>query len=240
VSQKATGATESAGRLARRLAPVLIAVVVASVGCGGERGSDVPKRFVDGSPVRTAAIRFEDTQDPVVVTVRHFLDVSSALAIPRLASCLRAGWSSPPAPPVVQRVGVSGESVTFPSRSGHTVQACDGAGERASAEPWCGHVFGRPVDARLRDPRLDLGGCRTRDGEPLAFVWVEPGPGTRYVVVDRLHYSEAYAVSEDLPIRVSATEQLDPASSRAVVSVSEHSPTGRVLRRYELEAVVSG
>lgn len=237
---RGTGTRAWANLLASRLAPALTAVAVVVAGCGSGSGGDVPEALVDGSPARTLDLHFEGVDAPVLRTRRRSLDLPTARADSRLASCLHANWSSLPAEPVVHRVGISGESVTFQSLSGHTLQACDGAGHSAASKAWCGLAFGRTVGGLLRDPRLDLGGCRTDDGDAIAFLWVEPGPGTRFVVVDRGGFSEAYEVDGDLPVRVAVTERVDVAGSRAVVRVSEHSSTGRLLRRRELEAVVSG
>jgi len=227
-------------RIASLVAPTLATFVVVTGGCGVGSADDVPETLADGSPARVPDFRFEGAAPPVLLTARRALDLPAALAERKVAACVRAGWSNRPAEPVVHRAGVSGESVTFPSASGRTLQACDGAGGPTSPEPWCGHVFGRPVDGRLRDPRLDLGACRTSSGDPISFVWVEPASGTRYVLVDRLGFSEAYEVGDGLPVRVAVTEGVDVARSRAVVHVSEHSSSGRLLRSYELEAVVSG
>lgn len=211
---------------------------MALAGCAS--GSDPPRALVDGSPARAAVVRFESVDGPVLRTVVRRLDLASARVSTNAGSCLRAGWSSRPGSPVVRRVGTSGESVTFPGRSGRTVQACDGIGARAGSTRWCGHAFGRLVGGALLDPRLDVGGCATADGDAVAFAWIDPGPGTRYVVIGRDGYSEAYGTDRALPVRVAVTERIELPRSRATIVGSEHDARGRLLRRWEVDAAVSG
>jgi hypothetical protein len=142
--------------------------------------------------------------------------------------------------PVVRRVSASGESVTFQGESGHSLRACDGEGFRAASKAWCSYAFGRLTSGRLRDARLDFGGCKTSEGDPIAFAWIQPLPEARYVVVRRNGFSEAYETGDGIPVRVAVTERVDIARSRATFDVSEHTAIGRLLRRQELEAVVSG
>jgi hypothetical protein len=92
----------------------------------------------------------------------------------------------------------------------------------------------------LLDPRLDLGGCSTRDGRPIAFVWVETGPRTRYVAVHHSSFVEVYEVALGLPVRVTTTESVDLNGSHASFEVSEHSSSGHLLADYALEARVAG
>lgn len=220
------------------LVPILAALTILAAGCRG--GESVPGTLADGSPARTAGVRLEGVDGPVLRTRRLRTDVAGARASPRTAACLRSRWSGRPASPVVWRVAASGESVTFPGQSGRALQACDGAGDRAASKAWCGHAFGRTVSGRLRDPRLDVGGCRTSEGDAIAFAWIEPMPGARYIVVHRSGFSESYEIGDGLPIRVAVTERVDVGRTRATFVVSEHTATGRLLRERKLEAVVSG
>lgn len=221
------------------LAPTAAALAVLVSGCA--QGQRAPSTLVDGSPVRHASIEFDGVDGPVFVAKTRRTELRDLAERPRVSSCLREGWSEPPAEPIVHRIATVGESVTFSDRSRHTVRACDDSGGGSNpSRAWCGHSFGRLSVGRLRDPRLDLGGCRASDGRPVAFVWIEPGPGTRYVVVHRRGFSEAYETAADLPVRVSATEEVDLARSSAVLELSEHSADGLRLRAYELEAHVSG
>jgi hypothetical protein len=92
----------------------------------------------------------------------------------------------------------------------------------------------------LRDPRLDLGGCTTSEGDPVAFAWVQPSQEARYVVVAQRGFGELYETSDGLAVRISSTAQVDLQRSRATFRVSEHAGDGRRLLVYELEASVSG
>jgi len=131
----------------------------------------------------------------------------------------------------VERVGVSGESLTFADRGGTGVYACDGgidsSGERAP--PWCGEAFGAYVEGRLLDPRLDVI-CRDRTREPLAYAFVEPVAGAHWIGVDQGGYTEIYEVLAGLPVRVATTREVD----------LENALHGRELVRGRLEAAVAG
>lgn len=238
MSRRRAGAGALRACCARPLSPVVAVLVLATSACGN--GKAVPGALADGSPAHRSDLRFEGVDGPVLVTESRRLGVAAARAAPRVASCLRASWSTAPASPFVHRVGASGESVTFAGGSSRTLQACDGAGSAGTAAAWCGQAFGRLSGGRLRDPRLDLGGCRTSDGDPIAFVWIDPGPGARYVVVRRAGFSEAYETRAGLPVRVATTENVDLARSSAIVLTSEHAADGRRLRTREVKALVSG
>lgn len=220
------------------LASIVIPLAIGASGCASERS--IPRTLVDGSPARAAEMELEGVDGPVLVTTMRRTNLQTVASVPRIASCLLEDWSARPVPPIVHRVATVGESVTFASTGSRALQACDGSGAAAGSRSWCGHAFGRLSSRRLLDPRLDLGDCRTDDGQPIAFVWIDPGPGTAYVVVRRHGFSEAYETAGGLPVRVAVTERIDVGRSSAVVMVSEHSADGRELRASEMEAFVSG
>jgi hypothetical protein len=216
------------------------ALAVLSSGCGGgdARSLDV---LVDGSPARAISVELEDVDDPIVVGAVRRQPVRTILPRSRIASCLRQAWSDEPVGIAVLRIGVDGESVTFAGPSRRVLHACDDSpGRREGNRAWCGLAFGRLYGGVLRDPRLDLGGCQTRDGKPVAFAWVEPGPETRYVVLARDGLSEVYETAAGLPVRVSTTSGVDVERSSAVLPLSEHAADGRLLRARRLEARVAG
>jgi hypothetical protein len=94
---------------------------------------------------------------------------------------------------------------------------------------------------RLVDPRLDLAGCSTRDGDPVAFAWVVPARRARYVAVRHDAFSEVYPVLRgDVPIRVSTTTDIDLDTSSASFEISEHDAVGRAVRAYTVQARVAG
>lgn len=216
----------------------LIATVAGA--CGGV--PEPPELLVDGSHARAASIRFEGADGPVLLTKLRVVLARSARPGSRVGDCLRDAWSAAPAGLLVHRIGTDGESVTFGDRSHRALMACDGAAGApgTAGRRWCGHVHGRLARGRLRDPRLGLGGCSTADGEPVAFIWITPGPETRYVVVERPGYSESYATAAGLPVRVSSIERVDADRTRAIVNVSEHGADGSRLRVYDVEARVAG
>ena len=142
---------------------------------------------------------------------------------------------------VVERIGVAGESLTFADRAKTTVHACDGgadpAGERSP--PWCSGSAGRLFEGRLLDVRLDVG-CRDHEGRPLAYAWIEPVSGARWIGVDQGAYVEVYEVLGGLPVRVSTTRNIDLARSRAMFEVSQYGLAGGELIRARIEAAVAG
>jgi hypothetical protein len=134
---------------------------------------------------------------------------------------------------------VTGESVTFLNASRRQVLGCDnGGGPREDDRRWCGVAAGQLHAGRLRDPRLDLG-CSTESGDPLGFVWVQPGRSTRYVAVRQPGYAEIYEVAGALPIRI-ATSDVDVGSLRASFAVSEYARDGRLVREYGITATPAG
>jgi len=74
----------------------------------------------------------------------------------------------------------------------------------------------------------------------MGFVWVEPAHEARYVTVQQPGFAEVYEVAGELPVRVATTSGLtaDPLGAR--FDLWEHDATGRLLRRYRLDAVPAG
>lgn len=225
---------------ARRSALVLAMLLLVGPSCA-RSDDDTPRKLVDGTPPEAPSVQFEGVDLPAVLT--RVRAVSAARADPgsRMGSCFGQGWDDRPIAQAVRRVGALGESVTFRGASRNTLSACDdSAGASEGERPWCGHVLGRLVEGALRDPRLDLGGCSTSDGRPVAFAWVTPGPGTHFVVVHHGEFAEVYRVAAGLPVRVATTSGIDTTSSSATFELSEHADDGRRLRGYSLEARVAG
>jgi hypothetical protein len=140
---------------------------------------------------------------------------------------------------VITRVGISGETVTFRGRS--AVGGCD-ASRRAGGgrAQWCGGSYGRLFDGRLRDPRLDIAGCRTSEGRLVAFAWINPRRGVRYVVIRREGFAEIYPVVRGLQVRVATTSGIASDPIEVSLDVSEHDAEGRALRAYRLTASPAG
>jgi hypothetical protein len=169
--------------------------------------------------------------EPAIATK---VDVTSAGAA---RSCLVS--TDVRADAVVRRIGVSGISVTARSPSRRAVHGCDSTVARPDRGGWCGRAYGRLRDGRLTDPRLDLT-CLSADGDPVAFVWVEPAEGTRFVAVRQPGFVEVYEVAGSLPVRVTTTPDLAREQSAATLEVSEHDRRGALLRAYSVTAHVAG
>ena len=231
--------------MARRVRELVVAlavslVVASSAACADDE-QRVPSELMDGSPARGVPVELEGIDGAVVrtsvrVTAANDLEAGSAGA-----ACVRerAGGRAV-AGPVVERVGVSSESVTLTLGSGRSLLACDNArGPREEDARWCGGAFALLVGGRLRDARLDVL-CSTGDDEPLAFVWIEPHDETRYVAVEHPGFTEVYQTAADLPVRVASTREVDLERSTAELAISEHDAAGGLVRRYDLRAAVAG
>lgn len=237
------GAREEGSAPARCLLTLLPLAVLAALGClaGCDTGSSPPPtRLMDGSPALTPPVALEGVEAPALLTKVRRLPGEPGAIGGLAAACLAAAGDFHPAPQAVERVGVGSRSVTFLEASGRGVLGCDDTpGEREGGRPWCGGAFGRLVDGRLADPRLDVL-CTSRAGDPVGFAWVEPRPGTTYVAVHEDGFAEVYETAGGLPVRVASEHGVDRERARAEFTLSEHDRTGELLREYVLEAVVAG
>lgn len=204
------------------------AAVVAAAGCG--HGSGRPARLLDGRP----AAEFAPVPGSVVAAGR-------VLQLSSLADCLPGTERAnvPPDTPVVERVGVAGRSLTFASRT--RVYACDGGIDPAAERPapWCGAMFGELEAGRPADPRLDVL-CVDRAYEPLAYAFVDPVPGARWIGVGQDGYVELYEVLGGLPVRIASTRGIDLENARATFSLTQYDAEGRELVRGDMETAVAG
>jgi hypothetical protein len=216
--------------LDRLMLNVLAAAVVLAAGCG--HGGGRPARLLDGRP----AAHFGPVPDSVV-------GVARVLERAAVDDCLSAADRAtvPADTLVVERIGVDSRSLTFANRERTRVIACDGgidaAGERAP--PWCAAVFGELVDGRLLDPRLDVL-CRDRARRPLAYAFVDPVAGARWIGVRQEGYVELYEVLAGLPVRVAGTRGVDAENARATLEVTQYDAEGHELVHGALEAAVAG
>jgi hypothetical protein len=210
----------------------LLALAVVTPGCGGR---SPPTQLVDGTPTRPPSVELEIDRPQIAARVR-VVDPATVRR-GRIGRCL-AGVSERPGPgAMIERTGVEGSSVTFHTMSGRDVVACDGTSPRLA---WCGRALGHLHGGRLRDPRLDIAGCSTATGDPVAFAWIEPARRAKFVAIRQDGYVEVYAVAGGVPVRVATTKGIDPATSSGRFEVSEHDGTGRRLRSYVLDARVAG
>jgi hypothetical protein len=91
-------------------------------------------------------------------------------------------------------------------------------------------------DGRLVDPRLSLT-CRDADGKHVAFGWIEPVRGARWLDVGSGRSAERYAVIDALPVRATSRRvSLDSA----VFDVTQYGAEGRELERRRIEMHASG
>ena len=145
---------------------------------------------------------------------------------------------APASEPAVERIGVSGRSVTFLS-SRTSISACDrNPHARRFIGPWCGLAgWSYPGGGRVADPRLSI--CYRRDGTPLvAFGWINPVSHARWIVVDQPGSREVYPVGGGLPVRVSTASELGRAGS-AVFQTSQYDKHGVLLVRRKVVAAIA-
>ena len=214
---------------ARRLLVVLLACgcVLAAARCGGgDHENPAQARLFDGSRARAPSTRLAGLDEPAILTTIRTENVATVDARSPAGLCLANDWGTPPAGVVVERTGVSAESVTFLNTSRRQVLGCDnGGGAREDERRWCGVAAGQLYAGRLRDPRLDLD-CSTGRGDPLGIVWVQPAEGARYVAVQQRGYAEVYEVAGGLPVRIATTSDVNLDLLRASFAVSEYTATG--------------
>lgn len=221
-------------RLSLLLATAVLGLLTA---CHAE--DSAPQSLVDGSDAQAPSVELEGVSKPAVLTKVRALRVGHIAAGSRAAECLRGpARGTRPIARVVERVGVTTETVTLRDPSG--LRGCDDSlGPREKGRRWCGSSFGLLYEGRLRDPRLDIAGCSGFDGTPIGLAWIEPSRGTRYVAVEQPGYVEVYERAGGLPVRI-ATSDVHVQGSRATFDISEHDARGELLRRYSLDVVPAG
>jgi hypothetical protein len=211
---------------------VLLLAVALLAGC--DSGGDRPERLLYGQ----AALEFSPVPGSVVASGR-VLDGTTLGG--RFTSCRPAEAGIGNDAVVVERVGVFGESLTFADAGHKTLYGCDGgtdaAGERKP--PWCGNPAGLLVKGKLLDPRLDVL-CRDPKGRPLAYAWVEPAAGVRWIGVDQGTYTEVYEALAGLPVRIASVRGVQRSRARATFDVTQYDSHGKELLKGKLEAQVAG
>lgn len=210
--------------------PLLSLLVLLAAACTS--GAGRPERLLDGRPA------------PELRRVRHSVIVATRLlerADVQACSAAADPVDVAPTTLVIERTGVDDHSITFASRDGSRVYACDGgidpAGERAP--PWCGGVVGERERGRLLDPRLDVV-CVDRAHRPLAYVFVEPVADARWIGVVHDGYVELYEAVAGLPARVAGTRGIDLRKARAEFELRQYDADGHELAREKLDAAVAG
>jgi hypothetical protein len=230
------GSRRTLSRIWRDLALILTSIVAIAVCTRDDR---VPERLVDGSRAEVLPIALQDMHDRAILTKAHVVDSTDVEPGSLASDCLRGrARGSNAQGPLVARIGVDTETVTFYDGSG--LRGCDNStGPREGERRWCGGAFGLLENDRLSDPRLDIG-CTTRDGERVGFIWVEPSSEARYVVAHHPDFAEVYEVAAGLPIRVATTTGVNVEEARAAFELSEHDVHGGLLRRYVIDTMVAG
>ena len=215
-----------------RLSLTLLLAVVLLAGC--DSGSGRPERLLYGQ----AAQEFRPVPGSVVANGR-VLDGTTLGR--RFTSCRPPGAGIRTDTVVVERIGVFGESLTFADSGTKTLYACDGGTDRAGERkpPWCGGSAGRLFGGKLLDPRLDIL-CGDRKGRPLAYAWVEPAAGVRWIGVDQGTYTEIYEVLAGLPVRIASARGIHAGQARAAFDVTQYDSHGKELVKGKLEAAVAG
>jgi hypothetical protein len=213
-------------------------VLISITGCGG---GNSPPRLIDGS-------RGAELPGVLSQLGDAFMTRTSAVPVSDVEGDELDACGFPPEAQdtvAVERVGLHGSSLTF-AGVGSALYACDKIPDPITAEDpdlpyggvWCGGSVGRLDAGVLNDPRLDL--CSNTNDELTAFVWVEPQPATKWVVVTDAGRREVYEVTESLPVRVTTTDGVRPQSSRASFPIEEYAADGSKLREYTLDAQVAG
>ena len=214
--------------------------LVLSTACASEDSG--PKRLLDGSEPAVLSTELQGVESPAVLTKFRVVAAREWSRASRSATCLNRGRGSDrPRVSSVERVGVQSETVTFEAESRDAVFGCDNSpGVREGDRRWCGGAYGQLYGGHLRDPRLDIGGCRTSEDEPIAFVWIEPGPATRYIAVRQSDFTEVYEPAGALPVRIATTTGFVDDPLGVAIDVTEHNAAGKLLRSRRIDAVPAG
>lgn len=223
--------------VALRLLGALL-VLTALTSCGG---GDSPPQLADGSTAPEMPAALDSLGDGVLT--RTAIKRESELDGSEYEACGVAPDSGDRT--VVERTGINGSSLTI--GSGRLVYVCDKIPDLLIVEDdpdmpygnvWCASANGRIDEGGLNDPRLSL--CSNTDEDITGFAWVEPQPGTKWIVVRDAGRREVYEVAESVPVRVTTTEGVELESSRASFAVEEYAADGSKLRGYVLETAVAG
>ena len=215
-----------------RVASLCTLAGLAVLGAGsGSEAARAPGRLVDGSvaPAVPAALRAHG----LLVTTRVRL-VRAGRIGGLVAECV-PGDRVPPGRLVVERVGLSGVSITFLGLAS-AVDGCDHA-PHGIPRPWCGRAAWPLRRRRVSDPRLAI--CQDARGRSLvAFGWVNPGPRTKWIVEDQPGADEIYPVAGRLPVRVATVAGI--VRGRATFRYAEYDARGVMLAKRTITPAIAG
>jgi hypothetical protein len=223
---------------ARRRAVAALALLLAAGGCGGS-GLDAPDRLSDGSVPAPVPAELQGIGGAVMAGTRvvRGLDLEDEPYV----DCLKDIPGGAPEV-AVERVTVEGRTFTFATADRRDLVACDGAPKADEPRgPWCGAGSARwEVGGKVNDGRLGMTNCLSEGGKTLAFVFVNPAPRARWLVVDHDHFREIYDASDPYPVRISTTDGLDSDTSSLKVRVRSYDADGKELADETLHPVVAG
>src|SRR5262245_14089726 len=233
-----SGGRAGAPEMQVRGGALLLLAIAAASACSA--GADPPRRLADGAPPPEAKVTLDDPL-PQVWTRVISVDAVHAELSSQAQACIESAREHSPTGTVVIRVGVVGSSTTLRTSASRGVVACDEtAGRRERNTHSCGRAYGRLVGAKLADPRLDLAGCVTPAGDPVAFAWFEPHPRTVLAAVRQDGYLEVDPAAAGLAIRISTTAGIDVEAPSATFDVSQYDARGAFIRSSALHARVAG
>jgi hypothetical protein len=230
----------SVGTGRRRRRPVLSVLALGIVAMAAAAcGSHPSARLADGtaSPALPRALR--SIGDGVFVTK---VRASTLAAADRegLATCRRRARVALPAhASIAERVTRTGISFTVAWPEG--LFACDmrpGKHPGRTGRP-CGMASGRFEHGRLLDPRLTLS-CGFGRKDKLAFAWIQPRAGTRWLVVHDGPHRDLYSVTRDMPVRISLTHGISERDASATTDVDDISAAAARTARERLVFRVAG
>jgi hypothetical protein len=201
-------------------------VVLAAAGCGGGGKSlHPPDRLSDGSRPAAVPPELSDVDGAVVVGTRVIRGLE--LEQKPYVDCLADVPGGSPTV-AVERVTADGRTLTFATPDHRTLVACDGApNAREGSKTWCGGEVGRLENGRVNDPRLDLANCLTRDRRTVAYAFMQPAPGARWLVVDHDRFSEIYDARDPYAVRVSTTDGIDANAASAKFRIRSYDGAGK-------------
>jgi hypothetical protein len=141
----------------------------------------------------------------------------------------------------VERVTAEGRTLTFATPDHRTLVACDGApGAREPRGAWCGGETGRLENGQVNDPRLDISNCLSRDRRTVAYAFMQPAPGSRWLVVDHDRFREIYDARDPYPVRVSTTDGIDANTASAKIRIRSYDAAGKKLGDEIVQTQVAG
>jgi len=194
--------------------------------------ASVPRHLIDGSNMPTLPkVLREQGSNFVMTRVR----VVSTRRVRRLLLACARDRRILSARNVVERIGVNGRSISFPTPD-FGLEGCDrNPRARAIQKPWCGGSAWILRKGRVSDARLDI--CTDRSWNPVvAFGWINALPRAKWIVVDQPGFREVYPVAGRLPVRVSTVTEI---GSPTTFRTSQYDAQGVLLARKVVRASIA-